>query len=546
MANTLRLRVFGRADLESGQTLIRLRTRPTLLVLFLLAETPGKAWDRRRLAGMVWPESDLKAARESLRTALTELRRLLADGALISDKQTVALKPGAVEVPDLAQVNFRDYEGDFLPGFDQEWVIDRRIELRRTASDAALNEAQLAWNSGDSTNAIHLAERARNIDPWHQEASAMCAKWLAESGDASQAIQVDIAYRTKMLRDLGILVERETVPIAQPSDHPLLHTARWLVNSRPEDATSFLASTHDYWPQMPVEPSLEFHEIALNTNGGTEREQALVLAQWAMLKVLQGKLHGHSKRVSMALEKAEREGEWDLASRLSGALSYHFLSRGDFRRSLSMARRSVAFSRQTDNYALQAEQEVDFGIIVGQLGQAERSAEIHKAAEQKYIYYCTPMRIAGYYVVTIDPLLSAGRIDQAEATIRKVRRIYESVGGGRSWQWMLFAEALVQERAGEFAAAKKTLLEICEIGREIGGQAVIAMSQECLARIDIAMREYVSAAEAIGRASSIRKSLGTVPSVLERTSLRQVKQILSQHLDARDLRAAYARAAASA
>src|SRR5215470_6047236 len=67
-------------------------------LIALLSLAPAGGWSRERLTALLWADRDEEHARGSLRQALAELRRLLGDTALLSDRELVAFDPDAVHV----------------------------------------------------------------------------------------------------------------------------------------------------------------------------------------------------------------------------------------------------------------------------------------------------------------------------------------------------------------------------------------------------------------------------------------------------------------
>src|SRR5262245_29377029 len=66
-------------------------------LLACLALSNGTGWGRERLAGLLWGDRDEEQARASLRQALAELRKLLADPALFqADRETIGLNSTAI------------------------------------------------------------------------------------------------------------------------------------------------------------------------------------------------------------------------------------------------------------------------------------------------------------------------------------------------------------------------------------------------------------------------------------------------------------------
>ena len=160
-----RIEMFGGMRAQSGDlTLTRFRTQKTALLLARLAFFPRRTHPREELADALWPDADRDAGRNNLKQSLAILRRLLeppgtpASGVLIADRAGVRLNPAAIttDVADF-EAALRDaarlpdasaraqclrqagalYQGELLPGFYDDWVVEERERL-----DAAWDGAQ--------------------------------------------------------------------------------------------------------------------------------------------------------------------------------------------------------------------------------------------------------------------------------------------------------------------------------------------------------------------------------------------------------------------
>ncbi len=101
----LQILLFGPPRVEYGGETIRMNKRKSLALLAYLGVTAA-AHSRDALSTLLWPESDPTSSRVSLRQTLSDLRRNLGDGYLITDRQNVALNWAA----DIG-VDVREFEG---------------------------------------------------------------------------------------------------------------------------------------------------------------------------------------------------------------------------------------------------------------------------------------------------------------------------------------------------------------------------------------------------------------------------------------------------
>ena len=131
-------------------------TRRALLLLAQLAVRPGKAFSRDALGELLWPEGDPERQRANLRVELLFLRRALGENVLQNEgKQFLRLGAGwssdvgCFEAAALAAHRAQEsgsrlralreaaqsYRGDFLVGYDEDWVLLERARLQELFHD---------------------------------------------------------------------------------------------------------------------------------------------------------------------------------------------------------------------------------------------------------------------------------------------------------------------------------------------------------------------------------------------------------------------------
>lgn len=138
------LRLLGRFELDDGvQRHTKLASRPAMALLARLALQPGNSHPRETLVDLLWPEAPGDAGRQRLRQALSILKQALEPPGqapvLDADRHSIRLVPGrvdcdAVDFEAAFKVGEHDraralYQGEFLPGFFEEWISDERLRL---------------------------------------------------------------------------------------------------------------------------------------------------------------------------------------------------------------------------------------------------------------------------------------------------------------------------------------------------------------------------------------------------------------------------------
>ena len=156
---------------RDGRPITAFRTSKGQALLFYLAVT-GSAQRRSTLTALFWPERDEAQAGASLRTALSDLRKLVGDHLVIT-RYTVALRPEAQwldvaqfdallkrtgdEQTDVLQMQAAVslYAGDFLEGFHVPgapqfdlWMTIERERLRQAMLNTLLALAD--WHAETS------------------------------------------------------------------------------------------------------------------------------------------------------------------------------------------------------------------------------------------------------------------------------------------------------------------------------------------------------------------------------------------------------------
>jgi DNA-binding SARP family transcriptional activator/Tfp pilus assembly protein PilF len=228
----LSIRVLGgfEAKDDAGHA-IKFHTRKAAALLAYLAMSPGKEFSREHLMSLLWSDRAEAQASNSLRQALSQLRKALnGSGAspLILSAVGVSVDPEAVSIDAVefersASGKGRErqratdyYQGDFLADFTvrdnafEEW---RRLKAARITSlaietfDDLLNKAMA---SAAYDNAAELARNLLTIDPAHEGAHRALMKIHSLKDRRGAALQQYEDCRDFLLRELGVEPDAET------------------------------------------------------------------------------------------------------------------------------------------------------------------------------------------------------------------------------------------------------------------------------------------------------------------------------------------------
>ena len=166
------IRLLGTLEARQGTTAIsRFATSRVAALLARLALLPQRTHSREELVGLLWPDADAEAGRLNLRVALASLRRQMeppggpAGSIFITDRTSIRLHPrictsDAAEFEKALREASRStdpahkrekleqalalYEGELLPGFYDEWILDERERLQALCDEATMQRRTLS------------------------------------------------------------------------------------------------------------------------------------------------------------------------------------------------------------------------------------------------------------------------------------------------------------------------------------------------------------------------------------------------------------------
>jgi DNA-binding SARP family transcriptional activator len=231
----IRLRVLGGNDLrdKAGRELRGIHTQPKRLALlcYLACQAPGAFARRDTLLALFWPELDSEKARNALRQALFHLRKALGDGVLINrgdeevglDSANFWCDAAAFEAAAGAgrwEEALALYQGDLLPGFFasgaagfEEWMEERRPELRARAAEGAWRLVEREEERGALNVAIGWARRATSLASDDEAGVRRLLALLIRGGDRLGAEQAYQAFARHLEQEFGAVPASETTAI---------------------------------------------------------------------------------------------------------------------------------------------------------------------------------------------------------------------------------------------------------------------------------------------------------------------------------------------
>jgi DNA-binding SARP family transcriptional activator len=213
-----RVRVLGRFHVEVGHREVTLPVQAQRVVGYLAVS--GACERRDELAGRLWPYGAQSRADANLRTALWRVRSA-CDSILRASRLSVALRD-EVEVDartarSLARSLIEEgrppvdagpvlglWEGDLLPGWDEEWLVIERERMRQLRIHGLEALSRSLIGAGRFPEAIDAALAAIAAEPLRETAhAALIEIHLAENNISEAYRQLD-AYRRLLRTELGL------------------------------------------------------------------------------------------------------------------------------------------------------------------------------------------------------------------------------------------------------------------------------------------------------------------------------------------------------
>jgi DNA-binding SARP family transcriptional activator len=282
------LALLGSFELRGPDGSIDLTSKKLAALLAFLACTAPQAHSRDKLMTLLWGSHFEAQARQNLRQALTRLRRVLGDDALISTGESVSLRPSAIasdvaRFEELLSEGSRDaltdaiglYRGSLLAETEipeeawTEWLGAQRQRLEALALDAMVKLGEQELEAGNHESALSAANRAIAISSLREDAHRLIMRVLAAGGRRADAL--------KHYEDLTALLKRELAVEPDPATRALAaelrksHAARPGSGVRSDPSSEAAAETSAVLLPFPDRPSTAVLPFA-NMSGDPEQE----------------------------------------------------------------------------------------------------------------------------------------------------------------------------------------------------------------------------------------------------------------------------------
>lgn len=205
---------------------VPLSTKKAGALLAYLALHPGKAQARPKLAALLWGDRTEVQARDSLRQALSLVRKALShvdSRALIAHEDTISFEPtvlttDAIVFGDLAAQEETEsleqaialYGGELLDGFEvaapefEGWVTAERERFREMALEAMTRLLDHHLSNGAVESGIRIAGRLLAADPLQERVHRTLMELYCRQGRHGAALRQYRICADLLAKELGI------------------------------------------------------------------------------------------------------------------------------------------------------------------------------------------------------------------------------------------------------------------------------------------------------------------------------------------------------
>lgn len=214
----LNIRLFGSPHMTYGTQTVRIAGPPKCwaLLAYLLLHR-GDEVPRKAIAFALWPDEPEPTARANLRRHLHLLVAslppaadpwILSDAAALRWNDRACYRCDALELPDDVP------EGELLPDESGEWVEAERARLSATVAKRLLDAVLERRARSQFDEAIVLARRLLDVDPFREDVMRLLMSLHVERGDASGALARFSEFESRLRSELEAAPSAETLALA--------------------------------------------------------------------------------------------------------------------------------------------------------------------------------------------------------------------------------------------------------------------------------------------------------------------------------------------
>jgi DNA-binding SARP family transcriptional activator len=220
------LNVLGGASLGSGEKVLHLE-RKTMGVLTYLA-LEGST-HRSKLAGLLWPDSDEKTARNNLAQVLRRLKKATESTLILGEGEEILSLSSELEADvatlkvlafandakllNLTGILLNTYDYDDCPDF-ADWLFAEREKLQMLRQTALHTFIQHYEKEGNTQESLHCAELLLHLDPLSEEAHRQIMRQHFLANDRAAALKAFEKCKEILDKELSVEPTTETHTLA--------------------------------------------------------------------------------------------------------------------------------------------------------------------------------------------------------------------------------------------------------------------------------------------------------------------------------------------
>ena len=215
---------------------VRTRSSRTVALVAFLAAHAGSPQLRQHIAGLFWPDSTDAQALTNLRRELHGLRQVLGDEPSLvvtsrdlcwRDTETCRVDLRVFDIERKAALvaassddnegilahagkAIAEYQGDFLPGAYEDWLLEIRSEVERQCVDLCDLVSAARSRTGDLAGAVDAARRRVRLQPLEEVGYRTLMELQADLGDRAGALSTYHHCASVLERELGVVPDAST------------------------------------------------------------------------------------------------------------------------------------------------------------------------------------------------------------------------------------------------------------------------------------------------------------------------------------------------
>ena len=225
-----RLQLFGSFRLSADRGEVRLPGNKLRALFAHIASQAPVPQHREHLMALLWGTRFDTRSRQTLRQALSRLRKALGTDVFVVEGDLVGIKSGIIECDVqefetlLTNGSYQAlrsavelFQGDFLSNVSvkeegwQDWLLEQRQRLHSYAVDAMVQIGEIDLKRGHASASLSLGQRAVRLDPFREDAHRLIMCALALLGRRADSLRYYEQLVEQLRKDLTTGPDEQTV-----------------------------------------------------------------------------------------------------------------------------------------------------------------------------------------------------------------------------------------------------------------------------------------------------------------------------------------------